>query len=84
MTMHRLVAHEYVATVRLRAKNQLTMPADVLRYLDAAEGDRFLVTTEDGGIRLQPIRASYAGAMAAVFPHGAADEIRAERDAWRE
>ncbi len=82
--MHRSVGSEDFATVRLRAKNQLTMPAEVLKHVGAAEGDRFLVTTEDGGIRLQPIRASYAGAMEAVFPHGAADEIRAERDAWRE
>ncbi len=82
--MRRSVGPEDFATVRLRAKNQLTVPAEVLKHVGAAEGDRFLVTAEDGGIRLQPIRASYAGAMAAVFPHGAADEIRAEREAWRE
>lgn len=82
--MRRQVTPVDFGTAKLRAKNQLTMPAGVLVHLGAAEGDRFLVTAEDGGIRLQPIRASYAGAMAAVFPDGALDEIRAERNAWRE
>lgn len=82
--MQRLVTPTAFGTARLRAKNQLTMPARVLAGLGATEGDRFLVTVAEGGIRLQPIRASYAGVMAGVFPDGATDEIRAERDAWRE
>ena len=67
---------------RLRTKNQLTVPDSAVEAVGAAVGDRFLVTVDAGVIRLVPIRESYAGALADVFPAEAAEEVRSERDAW--
>jgi hypothetical protein len=69
-------------TARLRRKNQLTVPDDALRAVGASVGDRFLVTVQSGAIRLVPVRDSYAGTMADVFPAEAGAAIRKERDAW--
>ena len=69
-------------SARLRTKNQLTVPDSAVEAVGAAVGDRFLVTVHAGVIRLTPIRESYAGALANVFPAEASAEVRRERDAW--
>jgi hypothetical protein len=71
------------SVARLRAKNQMTVPEVAVAGVGAAIGDRFLVTVEDGVIRLEPVRASYAGSLRDVFPDDWEAELRADRDAWR-
>jgi hypothetical protein len=71
------------SVARLRAKNQMTVPEVAVAGVGAAVGDRFLVTVEDGVIRLEPVRASYAGSLRDVFPDDWETELRADRDAWR-
>lgn len=68
---------------RLRAKNQLTLPEPALAEIRATVGDRFLVTVEHGGIRLEPVRRSYAGALKGVWPPGWMEELRRDRDSWQ-
>jgi len=59
------------------------VPEVAVAGVGAAIGDRFLVTVEDGAIRLEPVRASYAGALKDVFPADWEAQLRADRDAWR-
>jgi len=77
-----IVAPLVPTTARLRHKNQLTVPDAAVEAVGAAIGDRFLVTVHAGGIRLVPIRDSYAGALEGVFPADASAIVRRERDAW--
>ena len=67
---------------RLRAKNQLTLPDAIVRAVGAEKGDRFHVVVQDGGIRLEPIRKSYAGSLKGMWPPDWIDELRQERDSW--
>lgn len=69
--------------VRLRRKNQLTVPDSVLTEIGAKVGDRFIVSVEDGAVRLQRVLPSYAGALAGVFPSDWAEQVRRDRDDWR-
>jgi hypothetical protein len=72
------------SVARLRTKNQLTVPEVAVAGVGAAIGDRFLVTVEDGAIRLEPVRTSYAGTLKDVFPDDWEVQLREARDAWRE
>jgi bifunctional DNA-binding transcriptional regulator/antitoxin component of YhaV-PrlF toxin-antitoxin module len=70
--------------VRLRPKNQITVPEAALAEVGLNIGDRMLVTVEDGVIKLEPIRTSYFGVLKGVWGPNATEEIRAERDRdWR-
>ena len=71
------------AKVRLRRKNQLTVPDAVLTEIGAAVGDTFVVSVEDGAIRLERVLPSYAGVLAGVYPVDWAAQLRADRDSWR-
>jgi hypothetical protein len=71
------------SVARLRTKNQLTIPETAVAGVGAAIGDRFLVTVEDGAIRLEPVRTSYAGTLKHVFPDDWEAQLSANRDAWR-
>ncbi len=72
------------AVARLRAKNQITLPQEALSRVGARIGDRFLVSAdEDGAIRLEPVRRSYAGALKDVWPADWQAELRQERDSWQ-
>jgi hypothetical protein len=71
------------SVARLRTKNQLTVPDAAVAGVGAAVGDRFLVTVEDGVIRLEPVRASYAGVLKHVYPDDWEARLRADRDDWR-
>lgn len=68
--------------MRLRPKNQITVPEVALTQVGATEGDRFLVSVQDGVIRLERVLPSYAGALKGVFPSDWQTQLRAERDAW--
>jgi bifunctional DNA-binding transcriptional regulator/antitoxin component of YhaV-PrlF toxin-antitoxin module len=72
-----------VAIVRLRPKNQITLPAPQLKELGAAVGDRFLLSVDTNGLRLEPVRASYAGALEGVWSPNWQEELRRERDSWQ-
>jgi bifunctional DNA-binding transcriptional regulator/antitoxin component of YhaV-PrlF toxin-antitoxin module len=69
--------------VRLRRKNQLTVPETVLAEIGAAVGDRFLISVEGGAVRLERVLPSYAGALADVYPADWAEQLRKDRDDWR-
>ena len=69
---------------RLRAKNQLTIPDEVVTEIGAEVGDRFRVSIDDGAIRLEPIRKSYYGAFKGLWPDNWMEELRKERDSWEQ
>ena len=70
--------------VRLRPKNQITVPDAALAEVGVKVGDRLLVIVEDGVIKLEPVRTNYFGALKGVWGPNATEEIRAERDRDRE
>lgn len=67
---------------QLRRKNQLTLPEAVVDEVGAEIGDRFRVSVEDGAIKLEPIRKSYAGSLKGLWPPNWMEELRQERDGW--
>ena len=75
------------ATIRLRPKNQFTLPETIVRSLGVHAGDRFFVSLEGSDrVVFQRVPASYAGSMADVWPDldAALADLRASRDAWDE
>ena len=74
-------------TARLRPKNQLTLPTEIVKAVGAAAGDRFFVTS-DGPDRvvLERLPRSYAGSLAGLW--GSAEavnvDVRAIRGGWAE
>ncbi len=73
--------------VPLRAKNQMTLPAQVARALEAEPGDLLVVEVrpEDPGTAIvRRLRESYFGALAGTY--GTHEQIlayvRGEHDAW--
>ena len=72
------------AEARLRARNQLTLPEQVVHAAGIIEGDRFIVEVTPGDpdtLRLHRIRPSYAGALRGVYDDPVA-ELEAERQSW--
>jgi bifunctional DNA-binding transcriptional regulator/antitoxin component of YhaV-PrlF toxin-antitoxin module len=70
---------------RVRAKNQLTLPEEVVRAAGIIEGDRFVVEVTPGDtdtVRLHRIRPSYAGTLRDVFGD-AVEALEAERSSWK-
>ena len=75
------------STVRLRPKNQLTMPESVVHSLRAQPGDRFFVSVEGPDrVVLERVPKSYAGALRGLWgtQEEAEAEIRTMRDEWDE
>ncbi len=75
-----------VSSVRLRAKNQLTLPDAVARAVDAHPGDRLRIWVEqDGTIGIRKTGASLAGAFPGMWGN-TSEEIAAHlnelRDEW--
>jgi AbrB family looped-hinge helix DNA binding protein len=76
--------------VPLRRKNQITLPAEVARALDASPGDRLLVEVNPEAPHtavLRRIRDSYFGALPRAYgdDHDQSLEyLRAERASWAE
>jgi len=67
---------------RLREKNQLTVPDVAVAAVGATVGTRFMVTVDDGVIRLERVLDSYYGALRGVWGPNWMEELRADRDAW--
>jgi bifunctional DNA-binding transcriptional regulator/antitoxin component of YhaV-PrlF toxin-antitoxin module len=74
----------------LRARNQITVPAAIVKRLGLRAGDRFAFVAEDGDqdvLCLYRLRESYAGTLAGVYgrtPQEIADYLHAERETWGE
>lgn len=70
--------------VRLRGRNQITVPEEVVRVLGVSEGDRLILRVGQDGqsVVVRPIRRSYAGALRGLWPEGSAEFLRRERAAW--
>ncbi len=73
-----------VATARLRARNQLTLPDPIVQAGGLEDGATFIVELESGDpdvVRLRRVRPSYAGALKGMFEPS--DEYLAgERAGW--
>lgn len=69
---------------RLRSRNQLTLPNEIVEAAGIAEGDSFVVEhhpNEPDVVVLRRVRASYAGALATLY--APSDEyLEGERAAW--
>jgi hypothetical protein len=72
--------------IRLRPRNQITVPESLAAVLEVVPGDRFLAHVEEGQLVLRKVRRSYFGALAGLW--GTQEEIDAEiragRDEWDE
>ena len=72
------------APARIRSRNQLTLPNDIVAAGGIAEGDTFDVELEPGDpdvVILRRVRASYAGALKGMY--GPVDEyLEGERAGW--
>jgi bifunctional DNA-binding transcriptional regulator/antitoxin component of YhaV-PrlF toxin-antitoxin module len=74
-------------TIRLRPKNQVTIPEALTRQLDVEPGDRLFARVEaPGRLVLRKVPKSFHGALAGLW--GTQEEIDAEiragRDEWDE
>ena len=77
------VEHE----VRLRQKNQVTIPEEIVRLLRLEPGDRLVVEVDEAQpdrMQLRPIRRSYKGILAGVYgtDEEALEYVRGERASW--
>jgi hypothetical protein len=72
------------APARLRSRNQLTLPNEIVSAAAMAEGDIFVVELEPADpdiVILRRVRASYAGALHGMY--GPVDEyVEGERAGW--
>lgn len=85
-----LVDYRSSVEVPLRQKNQLTLPAEVARALEAGPGDRLVFTVypdaPDTAV-VRRLRESYFGALADAYgstPEEVRDYVRAEHASWGE
>ena len=73
-----------VATARLRARNQLTLPDPIVQAGGLEDGATFIVELEPDDpdvVRLRRVRSTYAGALKGMFEPS--DEYLAgERAGW--
>jgi bifunctional DNA-binding transcriptional regulator/antitoxin component of YhaV-PrlF toxin-antitoxin module len=72
------------APARLRSRNQLTLPNEIVTAAGIGEGDSFVVELEPDDpdvVILRRIRSSYAGALKGLY--GPVDEyLEGERAGW--
>ena len=72
------------AAARLRSRNQLTLPNDIVEAAGIGEGDSFVVELHPGDadvIILRRVRATYAGALNGTY--APVDEyLEGERSGW--
>ena len=82
--MSHMTKQSVTAETRLRARNQLTLPEQVVQAAGILEGDRFVVDVapnDPDTVRLHRIRPSYAGALRDVYGD-ATDYLDRERGSW--
>lgn len=73
--------------IRVRPKNQITIPEAIAARMEVGPGDRLLARIDDAGqLVLRKVPKSYAGALAGVWGtyEEAMAELRASRDEWDE
>jgi len=73
--------------IRIRPKNQITIPESIATQLGVGPGDRlFARVDESGQLVLRKIPRSFAGALAGLWgtQEEIDTEIRAGRDEWTE
>ena len=72
------------APARLRSRNQLTLPNDIVEAAGIGEGDAFVVEHQQADpdvVVLRRVRSSYAGALAGMY--APTDEyLEGERAGW--
>jgi bifunctional DNA-binding transcriptional regulator/antitoxin component of YhaV-PrlF toxin-antitoxin module len=72
------------APARLRSRNQLTLPNDIVEAAGIGEGDSFVVeleSTDPDVVILRRVRTSYAGALNGMY--APVDEyLEGERTGW--
>lgn len=72
------------APARVRSRNQLTLPNDIVAAAGIAEGDSFVVELEPADpdvVILRRVRTSYAGALKGMY--APVDEyLEGERSGW--
>jgi AbrB family looped-hinge helix DNA binding protein len=68
--------------VRVRARNQVTIPEPIVRALGLEEGTRLLFRTEGDRVELVVIRDSYAGALRGVWGADPQSWLAEERATW--
>ena len=73
--------------IRLRQKNQITIPEEVVQRLGLEPGDRLIVEVDEAKpdrMQLRPIRRSYAGLLTGVYgtDEEALEYVRGERASW--
>jgi len=75
---------DIVATARLRARNQLTLPDPIVQAAGLDEGATFIVEIDHADpdvVRLRRVRTSYAGALNVLYePMG--KYLDGERAGW--
>lgn len=76
-----------VATAKLTAKHQITLPADVRRQLRIQAGDVVYLAVEGDQVMLRALRGGWTEASRGLGAElwrseGGAAAIEAERDAW--
>lgn len=72
-------------TVTLSSKGQVTLPSKLRKQLKIAKGEKLLVVSEDGAIKLVPIPklSEYAGVDEELFAgRKPSEELRAMRREW--
>ena len=79
-----MVTPSVSAEAKLRARNQLTLPGQIVQAAGIEEGDRFVVEVAPGDpdtLRLHRIRPTYAGALRDVYG-SPSDYLDEERHSW--
>ncbi len=73
--------------VRLRARNQLTLPASITTRLGLSPGNDLVIKVSDDQplvAEIRPLRRTYAGVAAGIFgtPEDVHAYVQGERHAW--
>lgn len=75
---------EIVANARLRSRNQLTLPDEIVQAAGFEEGVTFVVEFDAADadvVRLRRVRSSYAGALKGLY-EPTAEYLEGERAGW--
>lgn len=76
--------------VKVRPKNQLTIPEAIVKRLGIEPGDRLVFSVDEENpeqLRIRKLRRSYYGLLEGVYgktPEEVAEYIRQERASWGE